>query len=407
MERINLSNVVVENIEFEKLNIFFDDESKVVFLPLLWVIQLTNTELIYRWVKRGNFSGSNAKFGVRSKSLFEKTFEGNPVSPNTVKNYIGHLFQFLKYINEQHLLGKSPSVHNTELISSRFINDYLNNILPNKLNSVASLVAHQSAISAYFGFLFELELKELPASTIYRKTNQLMAEKDLRQKKTNYISKSERSALISHTTSIRDQIIIRLGFEVGLRTEENTGLELNGKKTKYNHQKGLLSLFDELDNSPNKMSFEYVLQGKYTKGGKTRNIYFERDLLSLMKRYFFGERLEIMQNSSRVCESLLVRADPVGLGMPINAGHASNVFSILRTQCDFMNQNLSYHDLRHTFATELYHSELLDSAGHETRSESAAMLVVAERLGHKSLKSTIRYIRLRHQMLIIESAHFE
>jgi len=70
-----------------------------------------------------------------------------------------------------------------------------------------------------------------------------------------------------------------------------------------------------------------------------------------------------------------------------------------------MNQSLSYHDLRHTFATELYHSELIDSEGHETHSESAALIVVSERLGHKGTATTKRYIRLKQQMFIIEGAN--
>ncbi len=67
-----------------------------------------------------------------------------------------------------------------------------------------------------------------------------------------------------------------------------------------------------------------------------------------------------------------------------------------------MNQGHCYHDLRHTFATELYHIELIDQAGQETRSESAALIVVQQRLGHASESSTKIYIRMRMQMQIIE-----
>jgi integrase len=397
MERIALSNLNIEGSFIDRLHLILDDYGNVITLPLLWTIHLSCTGCVFSWSKKGTFSNTQAKF-QNSKHIADE---------NTIDNYVGHVFHFLKYINELYKSKKTPSVHNTELVTTCFINYYLNSELPKKLQSISSLNAHQAAISAYFSFLYELEIKDIVKSTIYRKTRQLIAENDSRVKKINYVSKYERSYLLSACNSQRDRLIIRMGYEVGLRTEENLGLVLNDQKIKNKTQNGLLTLFDELNKFPFKQTFEYVLSGKFTKRGKTRNIYFDRNLLIDLKRYYDTERLAIMQNSGLSNDTLFVRMDSGNEGASISKTHGSNTFAKLREQCPHINQTLSYHDLRHTFATELYHAELADPEGRETRSESAALIVVSERLGHKSVSSTIRYIRLRQQMLIIENVEYE
>jgi integrase len=234
-----------------------------------------------------------------------------------------------------------------------------------------------------------------------------MAEKDCRPKKINYVSMADRSALLMVANNERDRLIIRMGFEIGLRTEENLGLILSSHKAKFDNHKGLLELFADLDNYPMKEVFDFVLNGKYTKRGITRTIFFKRDLLVAMKRYHDSERCAAMLSSNQSHDTLFIRLDNEGMGLPICKDQGSNVFTKLRLQCPFINERLSYHDLRHTFATELYHAELANPSGQETRSESAALIVVAERLGHQNITSTIRYIRLRQQMIMIENAPYE
>jgi integrase len=109
-----------------------------------------------------------------------------------------------------------------------------------------------------------------------------------------------------------------------------------------------------------------------------------------------------MKSSGRSCDTLFVRNDHEGKGLPISPEHASNVFCGLIQKFPYMNQSLSYHDLRHTFATELYHSERYDAYGHEIGSQNSALLEVSQRLGHSSITSTQRYIRMQIQMKKIE-----
>lgn len=401
MERINIPQVKIGGVSIEKLSLFLDEENNLIVLPFLWSLHITNTGSVFKWVKVGNHS----KF--QNKNTFDsKQFLDNPsVSDNTVSNYIGHIFQFLKFIDKSHKEINTPSVHRTELLNSNFINNYLNNELPKTLCSISSLKAHQAAINAYLAFLFELEIRNILPITIYRTTKQKMAEADIRLKKINYVSKSEISQLLQACSNHRNKLILRLGFEVGLRTCELRGLLLRKKDEKLkSSRKGLLNLFYELDKKPTLMSFQYLLDGKYTKRGKSRFIYFSRELLEDMKQYFENERLIVEKLSGIITDSFLLRLDKRGYGLPIGKKQGTNTFAELRQLFPHINETLSYHDTRHTFATELYHQELLDAEGQETRSESAALITVAERLGHADTKSTKIYIRLRMQMLMIEGA---
>lgn len=407
MKKNVIKNVSIENTFIDKLYIITDDIGDVIVLALLWTLHLANVAAIYGWKKVGKFNNVNGLTGRRPR-IIERIFEARDASQNTIDNYVGCLFQFIIFINSLNKRGEKVGIHDLHLINSRIINHYLNEVLPQRLDSYESLSSHQAAISAFFNFLFEMEIKEYLPSIIYQKTRQHMAEKDTRVKKTSYISKADRVAMLRLCNIQKDSLLLRNGGEVGLRTSENVGLLLEVNKAKGHSQKGLLDLFAELSTEPQKHSFEYVLSGRYTKRQRTRSIFFDRELLTAMKKYHDTERAQIMQETGEVSNHLFVRSDKEGKGLPIGVSHGSNVFRKIKRECTWLNQELSYQDLRHTFATELYHAELLDSNGNETRSESAALTVVGERLGHArgSAISTKRYIRLRQQMLAIEEGRY-
>jgi integrase len=153
--------------------------------------------------------------------------------------------------------------------------------------------------------------------------------------------------------------------------------------------------------------FRYYLEGRYAKGAKSRWIYFDRLLLQDMKRYLETERQWLINQTSRKDPSLFLRTDQRYAGTGIGEEQASRVFR-KRADAAGLNALLTFHDLRHTFATELFHAELTAPNGRETRSESAALIVVAQRLGHAIGRDghapavTTKYIRMRMQMLEME-----
>lgn len=400
MRYVHLNNVTFDSTNFKRLTVFLDDQERVLVLPLLWLIHISSTQSVFTF----NNGFYKRPYCTKNTQLDDVNIKESDVSEKTISDYVKYVYHFLCYLNLESKQSTVASIHNTELLNSKTINQYLNHILPNTLKG-NSLKCHQSAITAYTNFLSSLNIKEPLKTRIYPKTRQFIAEHRIHINKISYVSRSERHSMLKKCTNDRDRLLLRMGYEVGLRAEENFGLILSSHNAKGKSHDGLLSLFSELETMPNKYSFSYTLNGKFTKGGKTRQIYFDRELLSAMRDYFKGERKLAIGKAGLDNNHFFVRSDHTGVGMPISASQATTTFRKIRNIVACMNNSLSYHDLRHTFATELYHQELHSVGGHETRSESAALLVVMQRLGHSSIDSTKGYIRLRMLMLSIEGEH--
>ncbi len=259
MHRLLSRDIEMEGIPIERLYIFYDDNWVPVELANLWLLHIAINQAVWGWSTKGT-----QRKGKKQIEDVEVKFKQTHVAENTARNYVGHVFKLLEYINSLPEL----SVHRTENLTSRFLNHYLNTVLPERLESFSSLSAHQAGIAAYCNFLCALGIwpeDQNRPTTIYRKTKQYMADKDTRPGKINFVASWEYNDLLRACNSDRDKLILKMGYEVGLRAEENTGLELN-----YHGQHiGLRSLFAELESKPNKMQWEYILRARFTKGGKT------------------------------------------------------------------------------------------------------------------------------------------
>ncbi|MCJ8318583.1 MAG: site-specific integrase [Colwellia sp.] len=396
MKKTTLKNINISGNTFENLTVFFDKEGSIVLLPLLYTIFLENTGEVIKYREY-------EKNGEIYKELYE-----DPIADSSIDGYIGNVYKFFEYIEAESDEKLPPSVHHTYLLKPSFIRDYLNKHLVKTLTDT-SLGVHQASIKSYFNFVAKLGLVNPLNIKVTRKAKKEAFDNNRSQNKINYISTEERISLLNKCTNKRDRLILRNGFEVGMRTKENTGLLLKYK----NKEKGyLLDLFKQLDD-PEKShinTFKYWLHGRYTKGQRSRWIFFDRQLLEAMKDYYYTERAAVLSKiiDKGDPDALLLNDDRRYFGEPISRRLGTDVFAKYRAMVDWMDQSLSYHDLRHTFATELYHSEIINEAGKETRSQSAALIKVAQRLGHKLGKNgkpaevTTRYIRLRETMLDVE-----
>lgn len=402
MQLIKLNSVELNSTTINDLPVFKDEFGKIIILPQLWLIHLCNTGLVTRYQRESILGGRQSYDSFEQPNdVWRMTLE--PIADQTINVYVHKVFQFLKYIEEEsrtHRI-KNLSVHNTELVTTRFLNHYFNNILPQHIKSVSSLELNRSAIVAYFDFLSYMELIPKIESTIYRKTRSRINSTDDRQIKIRYISREIRNRLLMSCESMRDRLILRVGFEVGLRTEECTGLRLTDTIAKGQKHPGINDLINQMDDHPNLKQFKYMLSGLYTKGGKSRYIYFDRDLLMSIKNYRDKERALFIGDAINT-DCLFVRTDNGAFGKAISKHHASKTFRKVKIKTEGANPANSYHDLRHTFATELYHSEQIDERGYETRSENTALIKVQQRLGHSSIKSTLIYVHLRQQLIAHE-----
>lgn len=394
--------------QVEKLSIFYhghaldplwviiDQESSPPVLPLLFTTHLALHGIVY---ESREFTDETSRKRIRS--LVDRE-----ISDNTIRSYVYCLGQFLSYLDHCREHHQTPGMHASSSCSERFVNHYLNQVMASSLDSYQSLNNHRAALMAYFNWLAYMEICPRLDLRIYRKTRQAMAEKSSKQHYIQYVSRYWRTTLLNTCESLAEKLMMRMGFEVGLRTSELMGLRVSGKAN-------LIDLFQQLDNKDydHVDQFRYWLDGRYTKGGKSRWIYFQRFLLEDLKRYFETERQWLIDVTGSKDYSFFLRTDRRYKGTGIGEEQASRVFR-KRANAAGLNPLLTFHDLRHTFATELFHAELAGPDGRETRSESAALIVVAQRLGHSFGKdgnapaTTTRYIRMRIQMLEMEEVRY-
>lgn len=376
----------------DPLWVIFDQQSVPPILPLMFSTQLCRYGVVFE--AREIADEYSRK---RISSLIE-----NEISDATIRSYIYCFSAFLEYLQQCQTNHQTPGIHASSACSEKFVNHYLNQVLANKLDSFQSLSTHMSALVAYYNYLDYMQISPRLNLRIDRKTRQMMAEKSNKQHYIQYVSRYWRAELLNACVTLSEKLMMRMGFEVGLRTSELMGLRTAGKNN-------LLLLFAKLDNNDfsHVNQFRYRLEGRYTKGSKSRYIYFDRLLLQDMRRYYESERLWLINQTGSKDASFFLRTDQRFMGTGISEEQGSRVFK-KRAITAGLNSLLSFHDLRHTFATELFQSELAGSDGRETRSESAALIVCAQRLGHSMGKDgqapsvTTFYIRMRLQMIEME-----
>ncbi len=376
---------------FGVLWLILNERRKPLLVPLMFSTFLAQFGTVFevRKLSDGTAGHANRRF----------EFVEREVSETTIRAYVYALARFLRYLEECRISYGTPGIDASSSCSEKFVNHYINEVLALQLESPKSLQTHQSALTAYFHFLHYMEFAPLLELRVYRRTRQAMADLSKKQNHIQYVSRHARLQLINACGTLAEKLVMRMGFEVGLRTSELRGLRTPA----------LCNLFKQLDDPAfdYREQFKYWLEGRYTKGGKSGWIYFSRELLIDMKRYFNTERQWLIDQSGSLDDSFILRTDPRFLGTGITESHASRKFRQRADEAG-LNPNLRFHDLRHTFATELFHEELAGEEGRETRSESAALIVVAQRLRHSMASRghappvTTRYIRMRLQLLQME-----
>lgn len=374
---------------FDLLYVILDSKGAPPILPLLYTTHLCRYGVTYEYKIIRNREGCSQLDQLETKE----------VTDTSLRSYVYCLTEFLNYVESTKSSHMTLGIHGSSQCSEKFVNFYLNEVLALKLDSESSLEVHRAALSAYFNCLAFFGIKSRIDLKIYRTTKHKVAIKSRIEHYIQYVTKDNRNRLLLACVTLGEKLMMRMGFEVGLRASELAGINVIGKGK-------LLEIFCKLDDPTyaNHEVFQYYLEGRYTKGGVSRWIYFDRNLLHDIKRYYETERQCLIGKSKHNPASLFLRRDQGYQGKAIGTEQASRVFRI-RAVAAGLNPLLRFHDLRHTFATELFHYEITRNSGRETRSESAALIVVAQRLGHKFTKSghapptTTRYIRMRLQLM--------
>jgi len=377
---------------FDILYLITDHQGCPPILPLMFTTYLSRFGVIYE-----SQEITDALTGRRMQCLIRRE-----VSDSTIRAYVYCLAKFLSYLETCKEIHKTPGLHSSSSCNEKFVNEYLNDHLPKTLKTQQSLQSHQSALTAYYNWHDYFEITPRLNLKILRKTRQSIAEHCGKQNYIQFVSRYWRAQLLSSCETQCEKLMMRMGFEVGLRTSEVSALRRKGREK-------LEDLFNQLDDQKfnQRESFRYLLEGIFTKNGKSRYIYFDRELLQDMKRYFDTERTWILRKIEKDPNEFFLKTSPKDFGSPIGVEQASRVFRKRARQAG-LNTLLSFHDLRHTFATQLFHEQVVELSGKETRVDSPTLIYVAERLGHtltrngQAPSTTVRYIRMRLQLIELD-----
>lgn len=177
------------------------------------------------------------------------------------------------------------------------------------------------------------------------------------RRKIKVLTKEEMQIIYYATTNIRDQFLIKLLFETGLRIGE--ALSLFQEDIIFDHKKGHRIRLVDRGELPN---------GSKLKTGE-REIYISQDLMYLFDDYAYDvlDELEVDTNF------VFIKLKGKNKGRPLEYTDVSDLFKRLRKKTGI---NVHAHLLRHTHATIFYKS-------------TKDIKQVQERLGHSQIQTTM------------------
>jgi integrase len=350
--------ITSQKSEYHQCHIFMAEDLSVLLLPTLFSKAVSRTGVVW---KRVTLDG---------KDKFVSTiYQEEEISDVTIKilhNKLEHFFNWLVQYSQANCQVSIDRHHN---IPEELLNHYINTVIIEEQGAGEHKVEqYLMALRDYYNYLAmtgftnakDIRVKPRFKSIIKRNTKRSTAVK--------YLTPELRSILNRNTDSLRDELLLRGGGELGLRSKENQGLLLEDFMVGNKKYLGFKSLFLKMAQHPEQMEFEYFLQGQYTKaprntsGGKSRRLFIHRSLLERYKFYYDNERPESAENT------LLLNASYGDSGTPIAENAASRAFTrakkkVLELQrsgalpghLQMLEDDHTGHILRHSFGTDKFH----------------------------------------------------
>lgn len=386
--------------------IFSHEDCSILFLPTIFSSAMCHHQTA--WTKRTVIG-----YGGFAQTIFEEE-EISETSIIAIHNKLTNFFNWLSTYSSDSQIVHIDTHHN---LPEFLLNHYVNEVLVSQQQcSESSIDHHLMAIRYYYDYLAMNGLTNAKNVQLTAKNKKIVRQNTKTRTAVKYLTPELRSLLYRQTDSLRDELLLRTGGELGLRSKENQGLLLNDFMIGKKRHHGFKSLFAQMDAKPDKDEFTYHLQGKYTKahrnsgGGKARTLYIHRSLLSKFKRYYDEERPESSE------DTLLVNNSYSHIGTAITKSTASRTFTKIKKRVQAMQVNgevgqfgqvleedHTHHILRHSFGTDKFnefcqkHCIAID----DVTPTSQVYLAVASLMGHsakdnKAPETTKTYIRSCH-----------
>ena len=407
-----MSLITVVHSKRYKCSSYFSTDTSLLLLPTFFSMSLEKSGCGWKRLPMSDNCGVIDPYRFELQSLSETT---RRIIHNRLCNFLNWLAEFDLKHNEDSLCKQ----HNlsASFITENYINETL--IIDKGVGDIA-LDQHILALQYYYNYLAVSGLTVFKEFLPHPKLKSIARQNTKKRTAMKYLSKSLRLLIYRATKSLRDEIILRNGGELGLRTKENLGLLLDDFQVGYKTMTGLKTLWLEMKTNKSKQMFEYHLQGKFTKGsrhsgGNSRIIVIPRALLAKYLKYYQQERPPSKTNT------LLLNNSLNEVGSSIQRSKGSECFADTRkdiielqasaefnTDMQLLEIDHTYHCLRHSFATDKL-DEFCAQDGlnaEDISTDHRPFLRLSRILGHslnaKTSKIYVHSIFDKHNLLTVE-----
>lgn len=381
--------------EHHKCKLFVKDDLVPLYFPCVFADSLSQSLIVYA-------------------TGIEDRLAENPIEEDTERYILNRLEQFLNWVEEYSRDSQFVSLENHHHLPNELLNYYVNEILiEGRGRGEASVKQTIQALKAYYNYLYRVGIRDNIINIFMKPELRSQARTNTKSRTSiKYLTPELRNVLYQNTSTIRDELLLKTGGECGLRSKENQGFLMNDFRVGVKKHQGLLSLFKEMDNKPEKQEFEYYLQGIFSKsirhsGGKSRTIFLHRDLLRRFKEYYDEERPISNSNFFFLNDSAAGNTDPISKNRPtkIFKEVRDKVMALqeqdkLAPEGQCLEEGHTYHILRHSFGTDKFYTLAKDNnmAVDDVTSTSQVYITVSVLMGHSATgkyasRTTQKYIR--------------
>lgn len=398
--------ITSQKSEYHQCHIFMAEDLSILLLPTLFSKAVSKTGVVWKRVTR------DGEHKFATTTYLEE--EISNVTLTILHNKLEHFFNWLVQYSHQNIQVSIDRHHN---IPEELLNHYINTVIIEEQGAGEHTVEqYLMALRDYYNYLAMTGFTNAKDIRVKPKLKSVMKRNTKRRTSVKYLTPELRSILYRNTDSLRDELLLRGGGELGLRSKENQGLLLDDFMVGNKKHLGFKSLFLEMEQHPEQMEFKYCLQGQYTKaprkagGGEFRTLHIHRSLLKRYKEYCDKERPESAE------KTLLLNASYSNYGTPMSKNAASRAFTrtkkkvfelqrsgALPGHMQMLEDDHTGHVLRHSFGTDKFYDACKENRVKidSVTPTSAVYLLVAKLMGHnakdgKAPETTKTYIRSCH-----------
>jgi integrase len=398
--------ITSQKSEYHQCHIFMAEDLSILLLPTLFSKAVSRTGVVW---KRVTHDGED-KFATT-------TYLEEEISNATITILHNKLERFFNWLVQYSQHSSQVSIDRHHNIPEELLNHYINTVIIEEQGAGEHTVEqYLMALRDYYNYLAMTGFTNAKDIRVKPRLKSIIKRNTKRRTAVKYLTPELRSILYRNTDSLRDELLLRGGGELGLRSKENQGLLLEDFMVGSKKHLGFKSLFLKMVQYPEQMEFEYFLQGQYTKaprnagGGKSRRLFIHRSRLERYKFYYDNARPESAENT------LLLNASYGDCGTPIAENAASRAFTrakkkVLELQrsgalpghVQMLEDDHTGHVLRHSFGTDKFYDACKENRVKidSVTPTSAVYLLVATLMGHdakdgKAPETTKTYIRSCH-----------